>query len=366
MHIVLLSARIPPTTDGVGDYSAHLSTALLRRGMRVTLACGTQAAYAPPSGAELWAGALQEARQHPAAWLNRLRALRPDWLLLQYVPYAFHQRGLPFFLPSLLKKARHAGVRTGVIFHEVHIRPRDNRLISLGQRWIARQLGRQADLVITSIPFYQNLLAALSVRAHVLPVGANVSPHWSPEEVCRGLRQRYFPDKAFIVSTFGRRDVRALADAVAQIPDAGLLIAGDSTLSVVPPFAHVTGHLPASEVCTWLRCSDVFALPDPKAPDGSGGSSLKSGSLAAAFAAGLPVVGVRGDMAAPPLLHGENIWLIEHTHPDHWKEALLHLRQHPALRQRLAQGAHRLYREHLDWEVLASRLQSLLLEAERK
>ncbi len=366
MHVVIFSARIPPTPDGVGDYSAHLATALLRRGVCITLACGTQVDYAPPIGAELWAGALQEARQHPAAWVSRLRALRPSWLLLQYVPYAFHQRGLPFFLPSLLKKARHAGIRTGVFFHEVHIRPHENRLISLGQQWIARQLGRQADLAITSIPFYQNLLAALGIQSHVLPVGANVLPHWPSEEACRQLRERYFPDKTFIVSTFGRRDVRALADAVAQIPDAGLLIAGDSTLSVVPPFAHVTGHLPASEVCTWLRCSDVFALPDPKAPDGTGGSSLKSGSLAAAFAAGLPVVGIRGDMVAPPLLHGENIWLIEHTHPSHWKEALLLLRQQPALRQHLARGAHRLYREHLDWEVLASRLQHLLLEAKQK
>lgn len=366
MHIVILSARIPPTADGVGDHTAHLTAALLRQGLRITLACGIQADYTPPTGANLWAGALREARQYPGAWINCLRALRPDWLLLQYVPYAFHQRGLPFFLPSLLKKVRHTGVRTGIIFHEVHIRPCENRLISLGQQWIARQLGRQADLVITSIPFYQNLLAALGTRAHVLPVGANVVPYWPTEEACRQLRQRLFPDKAFIVSTFGRRDVRALTESVAQIPDAGLLIVGASASAEIPPFAYATGYLPASEVCTWLRCSDIFALPDPKAPDDTGGSSLKSGSLAAALAAGLPVIGVRGDMVAPPLVHGENIWLIEQTRPCNWKEALLHLRQQPGLRQRLAQGAHRLYREYLDWDILAAQLWRLLQETSKK
>jgi glycosyltransferase involved in cell wall biosynthesis len=367
MHIVILSARIPPTTDGVGDYSVYLAAALLRRGMCVTLACGTQADYAPPTGAELWAGALLEARQHPAAWVSRLRTLRPDWLLLQYVPYAFHQRGLPFFLPSILKKARYAGIRTGIIFHEVHIRPRENRLLSLAQRWLARRLGRQADLAITSIPFYQQMLARLGIRAHVLPVGANIEVGWPTAAACERLRQQYFPGKAFVVSTFGRRDVRALATAVAQMPEAGLLLVGEGPpRTALPGFVRATGYLPASEICTWLRSSDVFALPDPKAPDGTGGSSLKSGSLAAAFAAGLPVVGVRGDMTAPPLVHGENIWLIEHPRPDDWKEVLLRLRQQPDLCRRLAQGAHRLYREHLDWEVLADQLQHLLRKAVEK
>ncbi|MCS7036761.1 MAG: hypothetical protein NZM41_08865, partial [Saprospiraceae bacterium] len=247
MHVVILSARIPPAVDGVGDHSAHLAAALLRRRICVTLACGLQQQYAPPAGAELWAGALEEARQRPSAWASQLAARRADWLLLQYVPYAFQRQGLPWFLPLLLRNARRAGVHIGIVFHEVHIRPRENQLISLGQQWIARQIGRQADLAITSIPLYQNMLARLGIPAHVLPVGANVAPHWPPAEGCERLRRQHFQDKTFIVSTFGRRDVRALAAAVRQMPEAGLLVVGPSPWAKAPPYAHATGYLPASD-----------------------------------------------------------------------------------------------------------------------
>lgn len=360
MHVVLLSARIPPTVDGVGDHTAYLAKALLGLRMRVTIACGIQPQYAPPSGVQLWAGAFEQARQSLSAWVNQLAALRPDWLLLQYVPYAFQRKGLPFFLPSLLKKARQVGIRTGVFFHEVHIRPSENRFISLGQQWIARQLGQQADLAVTSIPFYQAQLAALGTVAHILPVGANLLVPEPPTVKNEEIRQFCFPGKAFVVSTFGRRDVSALAEAVAQMPDAGLLVLGDSRPAALPSVTYTTGYLSASEVCTWLRCGDIFALPDPKAPDGTGGTSLKSGSLAAAFAVGLPAVGVRGDLAAFPLVHGENIWLIEQPSAEGWRQALAYLRHQPTLCQRLAQGGHRLYKEYLDWSVLAAAFEQLL------
>ncbi|MCS6928369.1 MAG: glycosyltransferase family 4 protein [Saprospiraceae bacterium] len=360
MHIVLLSARVPPCLDGVGDYSARLAEALMRKGVKVTLAFGTQRVWEVPVGVSVWPKAWTGGLFNAAHWRRGLQTLQPDALVLQYVPHAFQQQGLPFFLPNLLRQARRLGICTGVVFHEVHVRLREHLLYGLGQRWIARHIGKQANVRITSIPFYQQMLAAIGLDAHVLPVGANIDVHPpSPMEIAL-LRRHYFPGKTFIVSTFGRRDVRALAAAVRQMPEAGLLVVGPSPWAKAPPYAHATGYLPASDVCRWLRCGDVFALPDPKAPDGTGGTSLKSGSLAAAFAAGLPVVGVEGDMIAPPLAHGENIWLVQQNTPRHWAEALLHLRQQPDLRQTLARGGHELYRQHLDWDVLATKLQHLL------
>ncbi len=353
MHIVFLSARVPPAVDGVGDYSAFLAAALLRRGVRVTLACGEQDLYIPPSGIEFRPGALQQARREPARWAKSLAANRADWLLLHYVPYAFHRLGLPLFLPALLRHVRSEGIRVGAVFHEVHIRPAEKYLLSLGQQWVVRQLGQHIDWAVTSIPLYRDMLAALGITADVLAVGANIEVRCLSKREREQMRARHFPNKRFVVGTFGRRDVRALAAAVARRSDAVLLAIGAADGGDCPNL-HRTGYLPSSEVCAWLQCCDVFALPDPLTPEGTGGTSLKSGSLAAAFAAGLPVMGVRGDMTAPPLLHGENIWLIDAPTPEGWENALSYLRSRPALLRHLAQGGEALYRQQLDWDVVAS------------
>ncbi len=360
MHVLLLSARIPPTVDGVGDYTAFLAASLVRRDVRVTLTCGKQDRYTPPDGVTLWPDTLGHARKDAKEWVRQVVYHQPDWLLLQYVPYAFQRWGLPFFLPSLLQQVRAAGIRVGVMFHEVHIRPRENSLLSFGQRRIAQQLSQNADVVLTSIPFYQHMLACLGVRAHVLPVGANISDDMPDEGTRQQLRQSCLPNKQFVISTFGRRNFSAIAAAIASWPDTGLLIVGQSSANRLGSEVYTTGCVAASEVGMWLRCGDIFVLPDPRTPDGTGGTSLKSGSLAAAFAAGLPVIGVTGDLTAPPLAHGENIWLIDDPTPTGWAKAIAHLRSEPYLRQYLAEGGHKLYQQHLHWDVISAQLLQIL------
>jgi glycosyltransferase involved in cell wall biosynthesis len=103
----------------------------------------------------------------------------------------------------------------------------------------------------------------------------------------------------------------------------------------------------------------VFVLPDVVSPHGEGGTCLKSGSLAAAFAAGLPVIGVRGDMTGLPLRHGENIWLVERGDAESLFKAIRMVQSDPVLRERLRTNGAILYREHLAWEVLAEAYQVL-------
>ncbi len=58
--------------------------------------------------------------------VHRLRELKehlirfkPDVISLQYVPYAFDPRGLPFGLASRLRGVGNSGVRWHVMFHEI-------------------------------------------------------------------------------------------------------------------------------------------------------------------------------------------------------------------------------------------------------
>ena len=369
--IALLSNRFPPILDGVGDYTARLAAALARCGAEVHVICREQ------SDTEHWPGVTA----HPvlAEWgpratvpvLDVLERIRADWVLLQYVPYSFHSLGIPLALPRLLRAVRSAGMRTGVMFHEVHIRPQGikGRIISGLQRHIARQLCAGSEVVLTSIPFYRHLLQPFCADVQVLPIGSNIEIEPLPEAERQRLRRQLFPDKSVVVATFGRRDMSALTAAVEILEHVGFLAigGGQPTFLVSKTWkVYATGHLPAAAVGVLLQCADLFVLPDPVTPFGAGGTSLKSGSLAAALAAGLPVIGVRGDMTEPPLRHGENIWLVDRPDAECLRAAIQLLLDDPDLRERLRQNGHALYHERLTWPVIAAAYRDVLWKKDKQ
>lgn len=346
MRIALLTNRFPPVIDGVGDYTFFLAGELARQGQTVHIICSKQPQVSAPFDAAVHAVVERWGSDSIPVVLDLVRTIRPDWLVLQYVPYAFHPFGLPFFLPKLLRQIRRAGVRTCVMFHEVHIRPRGLKgwLVGNLQWHIARRLCRHADAVVTSNEFYREMLSPLHRDGiRVIPVGANVVVEPLSEDARRLIRKTQLPDASFVVATFGKRNISALERAVVGLREegVGLLVCG------APPPA------PPPELGTRLQCADLFVLPDPVTPGGEGGTSLKSGSLAAAFAAGLPVVGVRGDMNREPLRHGHNIWLADNGDAETLHEAILKLKTDSTLREKLQVNGQALYRKHLRWEVIA-------------
>lgn len=394
MSIALLTNRFPPAVDGVGDYTCFLAAELVRQGQTVHIVCREQAEITAPDNVTVHPVVAQWGQDSVGVVSELLRKIRPDWLVLQYVPYSFHPLGLPFFLPKLLRRIRQSGVRTCVMFHEVHIRLHGLKewLIGNLQRHIARQLCRHADAVVTSNEFYKQMLTPLCHDIRVIPVGANVVVEPQSEIVRQQIRNKYLPEASFVVATFGRRDISELERAVGGLREegAGLLVCGATPPPAPSPRGRggatapqseytsvystsplpsgggarggvaYTGYLSPTELASHLQCADLFVLPDPVTSDGEGGTSLKSGSLAAAFAAGLPVVGVQGDMCREPLRHGENIWLAENGDAETLLEVILRLKTDSALREKLRMNGQALYREHLRWEVIAGQFLNLL------
>jgi glycosyltransferase involved in cell wall biosynthesis len=369
MTIAFLTNHFPPRVDGVGDYTAYLAAALVQRGLVVHVICRKQEAIVQPKGVTVHAVAADWSEKSKATVLDTIREIQPDWVAVQYVPYSFQHLGLPFFLPDFLRQIRRNGTRVCVMFHEVHIRPQGVKgwIIGQLQRRIARRMCRYADVVVTSIAFYRQLLAPFHTDVRVIPVGANIEVQPLAEAERQRLRQQIFPDQSCIVSTFGRRDISGLVAAAGLMDGVGVLAigAGGQTFQVSKTWkVYCTGHLPPVEVGAWLQSSDVFVLPDVVSPHGEGGTCLKSGSLAAAFAAGLPVIGVRGDMTGLPLRHGENIWLVERGDAESLFKAIRMVQSDPVLRERLRANGAILYREHLAWEVLAEAYGKLFFEHE--
>lgn len=358
----MICNRIPPAIDGVGDYSYRLAIALTQAGHGVHLICRKQETAQHPPGiqvhpvVEKWSAAA-------CGTLSRLiRKIQPDWVGLHYVPYAFHPLGLPFALPGLLREIRRADIPVWITFHEVHIRLKGFRdsLIGLAQRRIARDLCRTVNQCVTSIEFYRQMLEPFHSDLRVIPVGANIEPGNLPDADRYCLRQQLFPGMDYVVSTFGNRNHTALIQSVENLNargiKAGLLIAGfnpGKNKQTNKPWTVHTGYLPAEKVGRYLQCSDLFVLPDYVNPDGEGGTCTKSGSLAAAFATGLPVIGIKGDMNNALLRHGENIWLAAGGSAYELGTAISTLLANKGLLDRMKAGGKALFAGHLSWQAIS-------------
>jgi len=91
-----------------------------------------------------------------------------------------------------------------------------------------------------------------------------------------------------------------------------------------------------------------------------GGISTKSGSLAAAYAAGLPIIGTKGDMTDDFFKNLENIFLIEKLEVDEIVNAIKKIID-KELYNRLKYFSKKTYEEKLSWEVISEKYKNLIL-----
>lgn len=317
MKIALLTNRFPPTLDGVGDYSCHLAGELQRQGHEVSVICRQQAVtqqaidegqFNIPVQATIPAWNWQAI--HPL-WCF-IKQHQPDWFLVQYVPNSFQRWAMPIWLPILLWLVKRRGVNVAIVFHEVQIRvtywPAKYALVTLVQRLVCLMLTHVADVLITSIDLYASMLRCYTGKPiHIVPIASNILPVSVADDELTALRQTIATDGQWIISTFGLRNqdmlLRVFDKVSSALPTTKLLICSQlkisTTLSIYNRLKDqiiVSGFMAAPDVYRYLRVSDVFFLPDLVDKKGKGGTCNKSTALAAALAAGLPVVGTQGDM----------------------------------------------------------------------
>jgi hypothetical protein len=123
MKILFLCGSVEPGKDGVGDYTRRLAGELIRKGHRAVilslcdkhvncLLSETQISEETP--VKVW-------RIPKATHYNQrlpitqeiVKEVAPDWISLQFVPYGFDSKGLPFWLLRFLKQLKG--------FHQWHI-----------------------------------------------------------------------------------------------------------------------------------------------------------------------------------------------------------------------------------------------------
>lgn len=172
---------------GVADYTRQLAGALIPHGVEsliVGLAdreAGAVARGAEPEGHTLALPAAMPWRERIAAAEAALTAFTPDWVSLQFVPFAFNRKGVIAAEARWLARLP-AGRRLHVMLHELWIEPLPRlvpmrrRLMRAAQRFcILRLIERtRPALLHTSNAVYQQLLAEAGLKAKRLPLFGNV------------------------------------------------------------------------------------------------------------------------------------------------------------------------------------------------
>ena len=187
MKIAFLNSSLEPGRDGVGDYTRLLAQECIRQGHSCCLiALNDHWLAEPGSGAENGMDVLRL----PAAlnWTDRTRLARemldnfgPDWISLQFVPYAFHPKGIVLGLASHLKPLT-AFAKFHLMFHELWIGsepgwPVKERVIGKIQRAYILNLHRalKPQVTHTSNAAYLARLWRRNIHARKLPLFSNIS-----------------------------------------------------------------------------------------------------------------------------------------------------------------------------------------------
>jgi len=312
MRIIFICSSLMPGKDGVGDYTLKLSSELVRNGHEcILISVNERIHFAEPGKSPEAIGSLLVLRLGSNfSWKTRFALIRnfiqtknADLISLQYVPYGFSKKGLPFMFTYYFKKLV-KGIPAHVMFHELAV-GRDS------YRWSHRHLIRPIQLrlirsllmvetlwlVHTHLPLYFKQLARLGAPVKPLALISNIE--------CLPLcRTDPFAINKFRVVLFGQvganHSVREQLNNIVKFfsntsievtlyiisSDIRVLTLSGQYYSCIKGLGKtlIRYYLPESEISKILSQSHLALTPNPRHALG------KSGSVAAFLAAGLPVL----------------------------------------------------------------------------
>ncbi|MFP5042057.1 hypothetical protein [Parasediminibacterium sp. JCM 36343] len=233
MKIVFVCGCMEEGKDGVGDYTRRLAGQVIRLGHQATII----------SLMDKFVATKKEETQHydqtPIAILripyNRQYKLnfiiaknwvekgKPDWISLQYVPFAYNNKGFPFFFGKYVNSIT-SNHHVHIMFHELWVgMDKDcsakELLYGFLQRILIKAFIHKAKvkLVTTQSFLYAQQLAKLGVSATILPLFSNIRRiDFKTQKVKTAVEN--IPDSTICFGIFGtiheKNDVASFASEV--------------------------------------------------------------------------------------------------------------------------------------------------------
>ncbi len=393
-RVVMVAGTYMPERCGVAHYTSRLRGALDERGVSSVVLTTREAARGSEDprvkgvvgGWGVW---------NLPALVRAVRRERPDMIHVQHAAGAYGFKRAVFFLPPLL---RAAGCRAPLVttVHEYgwwEWEPRGvppgavEALKTWGQRrgvWDREDgfLLTGSDALLTTNTHAEaaitDRLPWLVPRLRRVPLVANVDiVPVAPKAARDKARSRYgWPSDAEVISYFGFlhpvKGIETLLKAHKKVlysrPRARLLlIGGVESLALGDEAAWywnklhmlvkklgldgtvaMTGYVPEEDASRLLSGADIGVLPFNE------GVTLKSGTLLAMLAHGLPVVATRPDPPEPDLVDGRLVRLVERRDASGLAFTLSELLADARQRKRLGEAG-RVYTRNLSWPAIAER-----------
>ncbi|MBS7566456.1 hypothetical protein KHS38_18775 [Mucilaginibacter sp. Bleaf8] len=190
MNIVFICGSLEPGKDGVGDYTRRLSGELIKEGHRVALislydkntsGVVKEKQYTDDTAVEtLRISALCTSANRWSTARDFLKAVNPECISLQFVPFAFHDRGLNFSLAKGLRSINN-NYKWHIMFHELWVGMEKNapfkmKLWGWAQKLLIKQLLiiLKPAVIQTQINLYKTQLEILGYTSGLLPLFSNI------------------------------------------------------------------------------------------------------------------------------------------------------------------------------------------------
>jgi len=357
-RVIALLGRPDAPTDAVEEYCRYLGEALMAEDFELVI---ERVAW-HESG---WTRATSALRHRAKGW-------RGAWVLVQYTALAWSARGFPLRFPRVLKTLKAAGVRVGVVFHDIE--PFDgtrliDRVRRRAQLHVMRKALRLSEATVFTVPIEKISWAKdQSGKGCFIPVGANL-----PASVEANPRKGISRDGTLSVVVFGitggesgRWEIENIVEAVrfaaSRVGNLRLTVLGRNAQSAEAELRkrfgdsavelHVLGVLRGEDVLDRLSVSDVLLFV-------RGPISTRRGSAIAGIACGLPVIAFEGSETAAPITEA-GLALFSPQRKGDLGNVLLRVLEDEHYRASLAQRSRLAQRQYFSWHAIAERYAEFL------
>jgi hypothetical protein len=351
MSILILCGCLEPSRDGVGDFTRKLGNALAEKGCQVLLVAlrdkhivdskfkTEECIYNNPlvfrisknlSIIETW-----------KYYFKIVKAYKPRFVSLQYVPYSYSSSGVPLIIiPLLYWTSKVANIH--IFFHELWITPSKTNIFKFIRSNLIQVLQITIIKLMTLIksstlcvPFtsnheYQKKLKSIGIRSVIHPIFSNISlNNFSPQPKSIIFKDEYIyipSPKVMVIVFFGgirtrwndnelRQRVSSLLELLGKEKVIYISIGNLSSEQcqrwenfVKAPITGIEyfkclGILDESEVSSWLYYADFGVAMN------SYSLLFKSGSVAAMRAHGVPII-VTSNLNEDPVPENQNFWAL--------------------------------------------------------
>jgi len=394
MRVVMVAGTYRPERCGMAHYVQRLRSALDERDVS-SLVLTTKEAAGDSKDPGVRGVVRGWGLPDLPALVRAVHRARPDLIHIQHAAGTYGFKRAVFFLPPLLRAAGcHAPLVTTV--HEYGWWEWEPRGVPRGATEALKTWGQRrgrwdredgflltgSDVLLTTNTHAETAITErlpwLSPRLRRVPLVANVDVYpVGGDEARAEARSRYgWPPDAEVIAYLGFlhpvKGIENLLEAQKKVlesrPKARLLLIGGAESLALGDEAdwywnklqtlvkelglgetvEMTGYLPEEDVSRLLSGADVGVLPFNE------GVTLKSGTLLALFAHGLPVAVTRPDPPEPDLKDGRLVRLVERRNAPGLAAALLDLLSDAPQRALLGEAG-RIYTRDLSWSAMAQR-----------